>query len=62
MINVRATCADGYTSIEVEGHDSHANGGRICAAVSAVIRTALLGLEQIALRHPDDVSLVIDEE
>lgn len=62
MITVRAHVADGHTSIAVEGHENHADQGRICAAVTAVIRTALLGLEQIALRHPEHVHIEISEE
>lgn len=67
MIHVRATVADGLTSITVEGHenlseDTHAERGRICAAVTAVTRTALLGLEQIALRHPEHLQITIQED
>lgn len=66
MIHVRATVADGLTSITVEGHENlvehHAEQGRVCAAVTAVTRTALLGLEQIALRHPQHVSIEIQED
>lgn len=69
MIQIRAVVRDGHTSIVVDGHQSvsddqnhHAAHGRVCAAVSAVSRTALLGLEQIALRHPLHVNIEISEE
>lgn len=62
MIRVRADLGEGHTSITVEGHENHVAQGRICAAVTAVIRTALLGLEQIALRHPEHVHIEISEE
>ncbi|MFJ3793893.1 ribosomal-processing cysteine protease Prp [Kitasatospora sp. NPDC090091] len=62
MIHIRARLGDGRTSIEVVGHEEHAAGGRVCAAVSAVTQTALLGLEQIARQHPDLVSVTITEE
>lgn len=59
MIVVRATLGDGLTRIEVSGHEEHAENGRVCAAVSAVTQTALLGLEQIAAAHPDLVQVEI---
>ncbi|MCW2899707.1 MAG: hypothetical protein JWO67_1972 [Streptosporangiaceae bacterium] len=63
MIEVRARLGDGRTSIEVVGHEEHAAGGRVCAAVSAIAQTALLGLEQVAQQHPDLVSVeIITEE
>ncbi|MGW7359464.1 ribosomal-processing cysteine protease Prp [Streptomyces sp. NPDC054802] len=62
MIRIRARLGDGHTSIEVDGHEGHAEDGRVCAAVSAITQTALLGLEQIALQHPDLVSVEITQE
>lgn len=62
MIEVRARLGDGRTSIEVSGHEEHAAGGRVCAAVSAITQTALLGLEQVARQYPDLVSVEIIEE
>ncbi|MEV5138434.1 ribosomal-processing cysteine protease Prp [Streptomyces syringium] len=62
MIRVRALLGDGRTSLEVDGHEEHAEAGRVCAAVSAITQTALLGLEQIALQHPDLVSVEITQE
>ncbi len=53
---------EGHTSIEVDGHEEHAADGRVCAAVSAITQTALLGLEQVALQHPDLVSVEITQE
>lgn len=61
MIRVRAYLADGYTRVEVDGHEEHVEDGRVCAAVSAITQTALLGLEQIARQHPDLVSVEIEE-
>ena len=58
MIRVRAQLGPGRTHIEVTGHaESH-----VCAAVSAITQTALLGLEQIALQHPDLVEIEIIQE
>lgn len=62
MIEVRAHLGDGLTSIEVAGHEEHAAGGRVCAAVSAITSTALAGLEIIARQHPDLVSVTITQE
>lgn len=62
MIRIRARLGDGLTSIEVDGHEGHVADGRVCAAVSAITQTALLGLEQIALQHPDLVSVEITQE
>jgi uncharacterized protein YsxB (DUF464 family) len=62
VIHVRATLADGLTSIEVTGHEGHAVEGRVCAAVSAITQTALLGLQAVAESHPDLVSITITEE
>ena len=62
MIRIRARLGDGRTSIEVDGHEGHVEDGRVCAAVSAITHTALLGLEQVAQQHPDLVSVEITEE
>jgi uncharacterized protein YsxB (DUF464 family) len=62
VIRIRARLGDGHTSIEVDGHEGHAVQGRVCAAVSAITQTALLGLEQIAAQHPDLVSIDITQE
>ncbi|MDT6983753.1 ribosomal-processing cysteine protease Prp [Streptomyces lusitanus] len=48
--------------IEVDGHEGHVLDGRVCAAVSAITQTALLGLEAVAEQHPDLVSVDITME
>jgi len=62
VIHVRARLGNGRTSIEVDGHEEHAEDGRVCAAITAITQTALLGLEQYALQYPDLVSVTITEE
>lgn len=62
MIRIRARLGDGHTSIEVDGHEGHVLDGRVCAGVSAITQTALLGLEEIARQHPDLVSIEITQE
>lgn len=59
MIHVRAHLSEGVTRISVEGHEGHAEDGRVCAAVSAITQTALLGLEQIAAQYPGLVQVEI---
>lgn len=61
MIHVRARLGDGHFDLEVSGHEGHVLEGRVCAAVTAITQTALLGLEQIAAQHPDLVSVQIEE-
>lgn len=61
MIHVQATLGDGLTSIVVDGHEGHLLDGRVCAAVSAITQTALLGLEEIARQHPDILTFEIKE-
>jgi uncharacterized protein YsxB (DUF464 family) len=61
VIRIVATLADGHFALAVDGHEEHAEGGRVCAAVSALTQTTLLGLEQIAHVHPDIVSIQITE-
>lgn len=62
MIRVQAVLADGRFRLDVDGHEGHAQEGRVCAAVSAVTQTALLGLEEIARQYPDLVSIEITQE
>lgn len=62
MIQVHAQLGSGRTVIDVRGHEGHIEQGRVCAAVSAITQTALLGLAEIARQHPDLVSITIEEE
>lgn len=62
MIRVEAELADGAFRLVVTGHEGHVEGGRVCAAVSAITNTALLGLEQVAALYPDLVSITIKEK
>ena len=63
MIYVKADLRPGQMVLTVTGHEDRGFGeeGRICAAVSAITQTALLGLEQIAEHHPDLVQVEITE-
>lgn len=62
MIDIRARLGDGLTRIEVAGHEEHKQDGRVCAAISAITQSALLGLQQVALQHPDLVTFEITED
>lgn len=62
MIRISARLGDGRTVIEVDGHEGHAEQGRVCAAITAITQTALLGLSAYAAEFPDLVSMSITEE
>lgn len=62
MIQVRAQLAHGRLQVSVDGHENEAADGRVCAAVSAIVQTALLGLAEVARQHPDLVTITIEEE
>lgn len=62
MIEIRARLSGGLTRIEVTGHEGHVEDGRVCAAVSAITQTALLGLAAVAEQHPDLVTIDIEED
>lgn len=66
MIEIRAAVASGMTRIEVTGHERAAgeigNHGHTCAAVTAITRTAILGLHALAVEYPDLVSITVTEE
>lgn len=62
MIRIVAVLADGHFALTVDGHEGHVEDGRVCAAVSAITQTALLGLQVVAEQHPDIVSIEITEK
>jgi uncharacterized protein len=62
VISIHAQLGTGLTRIEVTGHEEHAEDGRVCAAISAIAQTALLGLEAVAEQHPDLVTIDITED
>lgn len=62
MIQISARLGNGLTRIEVAGHEEHAQNGRVCAAVSAITQTALLGLMAVAEQHPDLITIDITED
>ena len=62
MIRIVADLADGHFALTMDGHELGVEDGRVCAAVSAITQTALLGLVQVAELHPDIVSIEITEK
>lgn len=62
MITIHARLADGLMRIQVTGHEEHREDGRVCAAISAIVQTALLGVAEIARQHPDLVTIDIKED
>lgn len=62
MIHISARFGAGSTSIEVTGHEGHHQEGRVCAAITAITQTAVLGLEEYARAYPDLVSIEITQE
>ncbi len=61
-ITVHLDQEGGHTSINVEGHEYHAESGRVCAAVTAVTNACILGLEAISAAHPTLASIEIHTE
>lgn len=62
MIQVTAHLGDGVFRLEVDGHEEHAAGGAVCAAVSAITQAAVIGLSELARQRPDLVTINITEE
>jgi uncharacterized protein YsxB (DUF464 family) len=61
MINVDVKMKSGDMVIDVKGHAGYAPHGQdiVCAAVSAILQTAVLGLESVARTYPDNVRVNI---
>ncbi|AMA72768.1 ribosomal protein [Aneurinibacillus sp. XH2] len=64
MIHITAEMANGQMKVEAVGHANYAEHGKdiVCAAVSAIMQTALLGLQAIAEQYPEHVSLKVTEK
>lgn len=60
MIRVEVDSRSGYMNIKVEGHANYAPHGQdiVCAGVSAILQTAVLGLQAIADAYPNHVQVV----
>jgi uncharacterized protein YsxB (DUF464 family) len=62
MVKINVRSKDGYIEIVADGHANSAPHGQdiICASVSAILQTAILGLEAIADQYPDRVQMRYD--
>ena len=60
MIKVYISQKEGDVSIDVVGHAEHDEYGKdiVCAGVSAIVQTTILGLEAIAQSYPDNVKII----
>lgn len=60
MIKIYVSKKEGDVSIDVVGHAEYDEYGKdiVCAGVSAIVQTALLGLEAIAQSYPDNVKII----
>ena len=61
MIKVTIDMSEGI-SIKTTGHANYAPYGEdiVCAGVSAILQTAVLGLENIAENYPSHVEVIIN--
>lgn len=64
MINIKVTVANGKTHILIDGHAGSAPHGLdiVCAAISAISGTAVLGLQAVSEQYPDYVHIEVIEE
>lgn len=62
MIKVNVKMNSGDIVIDVKGHAGYAPHGQdiVCAAVSAILQTAVLGIESIAETYPGHVEVNIE--
>ena len=63
MIHITASLSDGHMELKAAGHANYAEHGKdvVCAAVSSIMQTALLGLQAIAEQYPRHVAIEIVE-
>ncbi|MEK3744723.1 ribosomal-processing cysteine protease Prp [Brevibacillus sp. FSL K6-0770] len=64
MIRIKAFLDNGEMKIEAVGHANYAEHGKdiVCAAISTIMQTALLGIQAVAQQYPEYVSLEIQSE
>lgn len=64
MIKVKAYLDNGEMKIHAVGHAGYAEHGKdiVCAAISTIMQTALLGIQAVAQQYPEYVSLKIQSE
>jgi hypothetical protein len=65
VIKIQARMKSGEMQIHADGHAGYAEYGKdiVCAAISTIMQTALLGIQAVAEQYPNHVSLkIISEE
>lgn len=64
MIKIKAYLDNGEMKIHAVGHAGYAEHGKdiVCAAISTIMQTALLGIQAVAQQYPEYVSLEIQSE
>jgi uncharacterized protein YsxB (DUF464 family) len=62
MTKITATIQPGNLVIKAVGHANYAPHGQdiVCASISAILQTAVLGLQNLAEQYPDYVDIQID--
>ncbi|MBO8164222.1 MAG: ribosomal-processing cysteine protease Prp [Brevibacillus sp.] len=64
MIKIQARMKSGEMQIHAVGHAEYAEHGKdiVCAAISTIMQTALLGIQAVAEQYPNHVSLAFISE
>jgi uncharacterized protein YsxB (DUF464 family) len=62
MVTVKVSIHAGHLKIEADGHANFDHPGKdiVCASVSAIIQTAVLGLQAVAENYPNHVSIAVE--
>lgn len=58
ITDIKVTMRNGEMEIYSVGH---ANDVAVCSAISAILETAVLGLQAVAETHPDKVQIEIND-
>jgi uncharacterized protein len=64
MISIKVNGKHGYMNIEIEGHANFDKHGSdiVCAGVSAISQTAVLGLMEMAKEYPDYIKVIVRDD
>jgi len=59
MITIHINKAGEEKSIHIKGHAGYDEKGRdiVCAAVSTIFQLAIMGLEELAAKYPDNIEI-----
>jgi len=64
VIKIKSYLDNGEMKIHAVGHAGYAEHGKdiVCAAISTIMQTALLGIQAVAQQYPEYVFLEIQSE